>query len=41
MTVSRDTSKAIYEGIMAAAVRFLTALPETWLVCLLRPHSFT
>ncbi len=36
MTVSRDNSKAIYQGIKAAGIRFLTALPETWLVYLLQ-----
>ena len=36
MTVSRDNSKAIYQGIKDAGVRFLTALPETWLVYLLQ-----
>ena len=35
-TVSRDNSKAIYQGIKAAGIRFLTALPETWLVYLLQ-----
>ena len=36
MTVSRDNSLAVYEGIKATDVRFLTALPETWLVYLLQ-----
>jgi sulfopyruvate decarboxylase subunit alpha len=36
MTVSRDNSKAIYEGIKGAGIRFLTAMPETWLVYLLQ-----
>ena len=36
MTVSRDNSKAVYQGIRAAGIRFLTALPETWLVYLLQ-----
>ena len=36
MTVSRDNSVAIYRGIKATGVRFLTALPETWLVYLLQ-----
>ncbi len=36
MTVSRDNSKAIYQGLKAAGIRFLTALPETWLVYLLQ-----
>jgi sulfopyruvate decarboxylase subunit alpha len=36
MTVSRDNSKAIYQGIKAAGIGFLTALPETWLVYLLQ-----
>src|SRR5215471_16037299 len=35
-TVSRDNSKAIYQGIKGAGIRFLTALPETWLVYLLQ-----
>lgn len=36
MTVSRDNSLAIYQGIKEAGVKFLTALPETWLVYLLQ-----
>jgi sulfopyruvate decarboxylase subunit alpha len=36
MTVSRDNSKAVYQGIKDAGVRFITALPETWLVYLLQ-----
>ncbi len=36
MTVSRENSKALYQGIKAAGVRFITALPETWLVYLLQ-----
>jgi sulfopyruvate decarboxylase subunit alpha len=36
MTVSRDHSKAIYQGIRDAGIRFLSALPETWLVYLLQ-----
>ena len=36
MTVSRDNSKAVYQGIQSAGIRFLTALPETWLVYLLQ-----
>jgi sulfopyruvate decarboxylase subunit alpha len=36
MTVSRDNSKAVYQGIKGAGIRFLTALPETWLVYLLQ-----
>ena len=36
MTVSRDNSKAVYEGIKAAGIRFISALPETWLVYLLQ-----
>ena len=36
MTVSRDNSLAIYRGIKDTGVRFLTALPETWLVYLLQ-----
>ena len=36
MTVSLHNSKAVYQGIKDAGVRFLTALPETWLVYLLQ-----
>jgi sulfopyruvate decarboxylase subunit alpha len=36
MTVSLDNSKAVYQGIKAAGIRFVTALPETWLVYLLQ-----
>jgi sulfopyruvate decarboxylase subunit alpha len=36
MTVSLDNSKAVYQGIKAAGIKFLTALPETWLVYLLQ-----
>ena len=36
MIVSRDNSKAVYEGIKTAGIRFLTAMPETWLVSLLQ-----
>ena len=36
MTVSRDNSKAVYAGIKAAGIRFLSAMPETWLVYLLQ-----
>jgi len=36
MTVSRENSKALYQGIKDAGVRFITALPETWLVYLLQ-----
>ena len=36
MTVSRDNSKAVYEGIKSAGIRFVSALPETWLVYLLQ-----
>jgi sulfopyruvate decarboxylase subunit alpha len=36
MTVSLDNSKAVYQGIKDAGVRFVTALPETWLVYLLQ-----
>ncbi|HVQ75416.1 MAG TPA: thiamine pyrophosphate-binding protein [Candidatus Binatia bacterium] len=36
MTVSRDNSKAVYEGIKSAGIRFVTAMPETWLVYLLQ-----
>ncbi len=36
MTVSRDNSKQIYEGIKRAGIHYLSALPETWLVYLLQ-----
>ena len=36
MTVSRENSKALYRGIQEAGIRFITALPETWLVYLLQ-----
>ncbi len=36
MTVSRDNSLAVYEGIKATGVRLLTTLPETWLLYLLQ-----
>jgi sulfopyruvate decarboxylase subunit alpha len=36
MTVSRDNSKMVYEGIKAAGIRYISALPETWLVYLLQ-----
>lgn len=36
MTVSRKHSVALYRGIKDAGIRFLTALPETWLVYLLQ-----
>lgn len=36
MPVSYDNSKTIYEGIRAAGVRSLSALPETWLGLLLQ-----
>lgn len=36
MTVSRDNSLAVYRGIKDAGVRFLSALPETWLIYLLQ-----
>ena len=32
MTVSRDNSLAAYKGIKDAGIRFISALPETWLV---------
>jgi len=35
VTVSRDNSKAVYQGLESAGIRFLSALPETWLVHLL------
>lgn len=36
MTVSLDNSKSVYQGIKDAGIRFITALPETWLVYLLQ-----
>jgi sulfopyruvate decarboxylase subunit alpha len=36
MTVSRENSLALYQGIKDAGVRYLSALPETWLVYLLQ-----
>ena len=36
VTVSRENSKMVYEGIKAANIRFISALPETWLVYLLQ-----
>lgn len=36
MTVSLDNSKALYQGIKEAGIRFVSALPETWLVYLLQ-----
>ena len=36
MTVSRENSKMVYDGIKAAGIRFVSALPETWLVYLLQ-----
>lgn len=36
MTVSRENSKKVYDGIKEAGIRFVSALPETWLVYLLQ-----
>ncbi|MBF8284636.1 MAG: putative phosphonopyruvate decarboxylase, partial [Anaerolineales bacterium] len=36
MTVSRDNSLAVYKGIKAAGIRYISALPETWLIYLLQ-----
>jgi len=36
MTVSRENSLAAYKGIKQAGIRFISALPETWLVYLLQ-----
>jgi sulfopyruvate decarboxylase subunit alpha len=36
MTVSRENSKMVYQGIKAAGIRYISALPETWLVYLLQ-----
>jgi sulfopyruvate decarboxylase subunit alpha len=39
VTVSRDNSKLVYEGIKAAGICSISALPETWLVYLLQLAS--
>jgi sulfopyruvate decarboxylase subunit alpha len=36
MTVSYENSKVVYEGIRAAGIRSISALPETWLGLLLQ-----
>ena len=36
MTVSRPNSLAVYKGIKDAGVKFISALPETWLLYLLQ-----
>ena len=36
MTVSYDNSRLIFEGIKAAGIRSISALPETWLGLLLQ-----
>lgn len=36
MPVSYDNSKAVFEGIKAAGIRSISALPETWLGLLLQ-----
>jgi sulfopyruvate decarboxylase subunit alpha len=36
MPVSEDSSKVVYEAIKDAGVRIVSALPETWLVHLIR-----
>ncbi len=36
MTVSYENSKAVYQGIKAAGIRSISALPETWLGLLLQ-----
>lgn len=36
MPVSLDNSKVVYEALRAAGVEIVTALPETWLVHLIR-----
>lgn len=36
MTVSYDNSRIVYEGIRAAGIRSISALPETWLGLLLQ-----
>ena len=36
MTLSLVNSKAVYEGIKETGIRFISALPETWLIYLLQ-----
>ncbi|MEL6407588.1 MAG: thiamine pyrophosphate-binding protein [Chloroflexota bacterium] len=36
MTVSLTNSKLVYQGIKDAGVKFISALPETWLIYLLQ-----
>ena len=36
MTVSYEDSKAVFDGIKAAGIRSISALPETWLGLLLQ-----
>jgi sulfopyruvate decarboxylase subunit alpha len=36
VTVSLNNSKAVYQGIKDADIKFVSALPETWLVYLLQ-----
>ena len=36
MTVSYENSKVIFDGIKAAGIKSLSALPETWLGLLLQ-----
>lgn len=36
MTVSRDNSKKVYEGLKKAGIDYISALPETWLIYLLQ-----
>ena len=36
MAISEENSKAVYRGIKDAGIRFISALPETWLVYLLQ-----
>lgn len=36
MAISEENSKAVYRGIKNAGIRFISALPETWLVYLLQ-----
>ena len=36
MPVSESSSKAVYEALRASGVRLMSALPETWLVHLIR-----
>ena len=39
MTVSYENSKVIFQGLKAAGITSLYALPETWLGLLLQPAA--